>query len=267
MLSVLNEVRKTFGAPSPYYAILLMDGDNMGKALSAGDPEKISSALLKFNKATEERVYDNNGFLIYAGGDDVLALLPVEDALSCAYQLHVDYDRFMQEIECMSTLSGAIQFAHIKTPLTLLLQNAHDLLDNVAKKQCKRDSLAIRVWNHGGLGLEWGMPWRDTVEDKKFILQELLETIQDHDRNSKGQFSHRFFYQIHEVMNNSNGLDFNVQEKLLFNAYLNSRKNNNNLISEKDQYSVKKLFNQCKNCPTSPLLLRFLVRKSLEKSA
>ncbi len=84
--------------PSPYYAILLMDGDNMGKALRDGDPKTISQALQAFNQCTAEVVDKNNGFLIYAGGDDVLALLPVEDALNCAYQLHEIYGKLMAHL-------------------------------------------------------------------------------------------------------------------------------------------------------------------------
>ncbi len=264
--------------PSPYYAILLMDGDNMGQALRDGNPKTISQALLKFNKATDDLVYTHNGFLIYAGGDDVLALLPVEDALNCAYQLHEAYAGIMCAAAPATTLSGAIQFAHVKTPLTLLLQDAHKLLDKVAKKEHGRDSLAVRVWNHGGQGLEWAMPWSCAVEGDKMILQTLLEDLQKKDQEG-GQFSSGFFYKIREFFQQNKELTVDVLQALLVSAYLASSKSGDKDLNTAKQ-QVERLFSQCKRLkrnatsgecdamelainPDGALLLRFLAQHSV----
>jgi CRISPR-associated protein Cmr2 len=270
---ILDNSKETFDKPSPYYAILLMDGDNMGQALSKGNPQEISKALLKFNKATADLVYEHNGFLIYAGGDDVLALLPVEDALNCAYQLHKAYDEIMEGVS-KSTLSGAIQFAHVKTPLTLLLQNVHKLLDDVAKKRHGRDSLALRVWSHSGQKLEWAMPWKCASGNGKLVLQDLLESFQQDGE----QFSNSFFYKIREFFREDNELDIEVKEALLVSAYRTSKK----VTVQEAQEQVEKLISQCyciqrktkeksvwhemdqkRINPDGALLLRFLADKSL----
>ena len=63
-----------------------MDGDSLGQHMS--HPAKrtlISQALNTFTGTVQDIVErDYSGFLIYAGGDDVLALLTLDDALPCA---------------------------------------------------------------------------------------------------------------------------------------------------------------------------------------
>ncbi len=150
--------------PSPFYAVLLMDGDSLGKHMS--EPSKqglISAALNAFTGVVANIVSENNGFLIYAGGDDVLAVLPLEEAMDCALHLRHAYlqafaeqreKAYRDSPELEATLSGAIEYAHIKMPLTKVLRDAHGLLDGVAKDARGRDALAVRVWKPGGKALE-----------------------------------------------------------------------------------------------------------------
>ena len=122
--------------PSPFYAILLMDGDSLGALLLDRDHQlKIPKALEHFTHNVPDIVDQHNGFLIYAGGDDVLALLPLEDALRCAAVVRQCYvDAFAaQNLE--STISAALEYAHVKMPLTRILGDSHKLLDEVAKEQ------------------------------------------------------------------------------------------------------------------------------------
>jgi CRISPR-associated protein Cmr2 len=162
------------GAPSPYYALLLMDGDSLGKHM--GKPTKrglISEALNLFTSQAQEIVEQNrSGFLVYAGGDDVLALLALDDALPCAVALRSAYEAAFNQAkanaeargepaveEFPATISAAIQFAHYRLPFTKILGDAHQLLDEVAKDGRGRDALAVRVWKLSGLHLTWAQPW------------------------------------------------------------------------------------------------------------
>lgn len=117
------------GSPPTYYAILLMDGDSLGDWLSARHPSSptledayapqiqdylqsiglqdvlksrrpvgpalhaaISEALGHFSTMIVPGIVDHfQGALIYAGGDDVLAFLPLENALSCALEIQKAY--------------------------------------------------------------------------------------------------------------------------------------------------------------------------------
>lgn len=123
------------GRPSRYYAVLALDGDNMGKWLAGENsppvrdvmsraaakyfenteyfPDAIennrrwlnssrpispsfhlqfSEALANFALYAARRIVEHHhGQLIYAGGDDVLAMLPADEALACARGLSLAF--------------------------------------------------------------------------------------------------------------------------------------------------------------------------------
>ena len=92
-LDLDKSVGTTIGRPSPCYALLRADGDDMGKLLSAaGTRTQASSALNQFalnlrggsggREATWGVIAGNNGVTLYAGADEMLAVfLPVENAI------------------------------------------------------------------------------------------------------------------------------------------------------------------------------------------
>ena len=72
---------------SPYVAIIAIDGDEMGKWIS-GFHAQFSEALANFSNKLDGKIVGNfNGQLIYAGGDDVLAILPADKDIKCARTL------------------------------------------------------------------------------------------------------------------------------------------------------------------------------------
>ncbi len=71
------------GEPSPYYALLLMDGDSVGTLIRAVGADPVTTVFDRFTRAVPGLVKQNNGACIYAGGDDVLAVLPMTTALAC----------------------------------------------------------------------------------------------------------------------------------------------------------------------------------------
>ena len=197
--------------PSPFYAILLMDGDSLGSLLRKPEAQpKVSKALEDFTRQAPDLVDQHNGFLIYAGGDDVLALLPLEDAMRCAADLRRHYlESFRAAFgrdDHPSTLSGAIEYAHVKMPLTRVLQDAHALLDEVAKDGRGRDTLAVRVWKPGGKALEWAMPWEKALNSEgQLEIERIADRFAEDDAELSGDltgdndtFSSKFFYKIRE---------------------------------------------------------------------
>lgn len=269
-LSKLYEKMDDF-EPSPYYAILLMDGDSLGKQMSHEARQPIiSKALDNFTQQAQEIVRNNDGFLIYAGGDDVLALLSLDDAIKTANQLRIAYaDCFAQasnnETKVHSTLSGAIDYCHIGMPLTQVLMDSHDLLDNIAKDGVGRNALAVRVWKPSGQAVQWAMPWEKVIDNQAVekIVQNLnLDGI---DKNSsviealslaiskqKGVdknlsiFSTGFFYKTRELMKmldemmQRNELSEKQASKLLLAEYLQS--GNFRKIDEEKQKQLITIF-------------------------
>lgn len=160
--------------PVPFYALLLMDGDSMGKLLDAIEsPTTLSRCLNQFTSDVNQVVQQHGGRTVYAGGDDVLALLPATEALSVADILSRHYqkafDNAMEgKLDVEATISAAIVYAHWKQPLRQVLQHAHRLLDDVAKNVTGRDAVAIGVVKGSGLSAQWSGPWK-TVREQKLV--------------------------------------------------------------------------------------------------
>jgi CRISPR-associated protein Cmr2 len=129
--------------PSPYYAILLADGDAMGQAIDKlavkehgiEQHKQFSQKLDQFASSVRAIVESHWGALIYSGGDDVLALVPLHSLLSCAKELHDEFDNTWEdfaELSTKPTLSMGIAIAHYMEPLSDTLN-----LARAAEKKAK----------------------------------------------------------------------------------------------------------------------------------
>ncbi len=206
--------------PSPFYAILFMDGDNLGdtiRDLGEGGTRELSEDLAKFTRKVagtgkkDGTVYRHNGFLIYAGGDDVLAILPLEDAMACASELRRDYlSSFSDKLKSGGnvSISAAITYAHMKLPLTAILKDTFRLLVDVAKDGTGRDAIACRVWKPGGEQLTWALPWNIPEEQKggRSIAQatDMLALVDEMKKRAEKKsdvgYSSKLLYGFREIL-------------------------------------------------------------------
>jgi CRISPR-associated protein Cmr2 len=62
--------------------------------------------------------------------------------------------------QAQATLSAAVVFSQVRLPLMAVLGEAHLLLDDVAKDQNGRNSLAVAVLKRGGPNSLWTTTWR-----------------------------------------------------------------------------------------------------------
>ncbi len=201
LLQSLKKLGKEVGGPAkPYYALLLMDGDRLGKLLRSLGEKEVSQALDRFVKQVEEIVECNNGVTIYAGGDDVLAMLPATQAIQCARQLRKAYDKAFYNLvdannkhEIPTTASCAIVFTHYHNPLRDVMKLAHKELDEVAKEQNGRNSLALAVMQPGGVHNRWVSQFSGAI-----IQPESLEKLREKIVENKDLYSTGFFYNLRE---------------------------------------------------------------------
>jgi CRISPR-associated protein Cmr2 len=156
------------GPPTPYYALLLADGDRMGKAIdrlaTAGidGHRALSRALEVFALGCRGIVERNGGSFVYSGGDDVLAFLPLHTALACADALQRSFGDTIRK-ECPSldpvpTLSVGLGIAHALEAMTDVRALAKQA-ETAAKRE--RGSLGIAVSKRGGATLEIAGKWKD----------------------------------------------------------------------------------------------------------
>jgi CRISPR-associated protein Cmr2 len=155
-----------------YFAVLMFDGDSVGQWISGektGAQEeqfhsKFSAELSKFAlQEVHAAVEANNGFLIYAGGDDVLALLPAGNALKCAQELRDAYRKTLNEFKAAddgSTTpdgSAGIAIAHCMTPLQDVVRAAQ--MAEKRKGGVGRAAVCMTLIKRSGEILEWDSKW------------------------------------------------------------------------------------------------------------
>lgn len=213
LFETIRAKRRDHEKPPAYYAVLMMDGDGMGDWLAGkraprvrevyhltlidyfgslpdGDPVRrgldarrpvgpamhaaISTALANFAvRVVPEVVEQHQGTLIYAGGDDVLALLPARTALRCALDLRAAFrgeagdgappgyvrlvGRDLVMMGPRATLSAGLAVVHYKEDLRFALQAARD-----AEKRAKaagKDLLELVVCRRSGGHGSGPVPW------------------------------------------------------------------------------------------------------------
>lgn len=150
--------------PGKYAAILHGDGDYMGKAINdlanPHDHRKFSEQLAEFASAVKTIVEAHEGCLIYSGGDDVLACLPLHLALKCAKKLRDDFAAKMSAV-CIGakpTFSAGLAIVHHREALSDGLELAKGA-ERAAKNRYGRDALAVILSKRSGSDLTVGGRW------------------------------------------------------------------------------------------------------------
>ncbi len=189
--------------PAPrFFALLLADGDRLGRVVADLGGQRVGRALTRFTREVPGIVRRHDGVTVYAGGDDVLAMLPVEGALACAQGLAEAYAQAFDG--AVATLSAAVTFVPIRFPLAAALAEAHRLLDDVAKDGNGRNSLAVAALKSGGLHSQWVSTWiRRGPEGEQVSAVEALDAVvQDMRKDVKGErtLSSSFVYRLRDTL-------------------------------------------------------------------
>ncbi len=140
-----------------YFAVLHADGDKMGKAIDAlrtpEAHEAFSQRLARFAAEARRIVARHHGALIYSGGDDVLAFLPLDSALPCADELRRAFAETVNDPNGAAkpvTLSVGLAIGHYGEHLQELVQWSRDA--EKAAKDAGRNSLAVALHTRSGGG-------------------------------------------------------------------------------------------------------------------
>jgi CRISPR-associated protein Cmr2 len=159
--------------PHPYFAVCVMDGDRMGKLLSScvsqGEVGGVSAGLSNFAADRAPGIVEkqHSGRLVYAGGDDVLALAPVDDALAIADGLRRAFTEVMQPKVTPAmrdsgiaepAASAGIAVAHHTYPLDRVVRVAY-AAEHAAKNEQGRAAVVVDVLRRSGERRQVGMKW------------------------------------------------------------------------------------------------------------
>ena len=170
-----------------YYALILFDGDSMGKWLSGANlkPEyregglkefhkHFSKLLADFGKHAREKILNQNkmnGATVYTGGDDFLGFVNLHHLFDIIQELRVDFDKHVNNrlstykaIDKHLTFSAGIVISHYKIPLSEVLKKARET-EKKAKKLGERNAFAIAALKHSGEVQECVFKWDQQISD------------------------------------------------------------------------------------------------------
>ncbi len=253
----LNAVETQQKLKNGYIAVLMMDGDRMGKLVSGESAPTMGKMLHDKAVRTLKEIQNNNpgenfffdkpiltpsyqkaisrtlgifsslvqyvvedeyqGMLIYAGGDDVLAILPADKVLPCAnkirkmysgigdIELKIDsttykftngvlYKNDMPYTTMMgptATMSAGISIINHKSPLRVAIELARKQ-EHRAKEKLGRSAFSIAIVRRSGQIEEVGLKWEINGMD---VIEKAYELYQ---KSEQFKLSHRSFYKILE---------------------------------------------------------------------
>lgn len=162
-----------------YLAVLHMDGDRMGELLAKkktkDEHRELSETLAEFAQKTVPAIVNNNDLgdegrsvLIYAGGDDVLALLPLRTALDCADEIRREFAN-----QVGGTMSAGVAITSATLPLDIGLDEAR-YAEKRAKQHYGRNAVAVRDVRSSAIR-ETGGKWESQIADLVRALQKAFE--------------------------------------------------------------------------------------------
>jgi CRISPR-associated protein Cmr2 len=187
------------------------------RAVSPGRHLAISAALNDFSQQVVRHVVEieHPGRVIYAGGDDVLAMLPVADLLACMQRLRHAYGgtlpedetrdwgdlrrdreklrckngfafldgRLMRMMGRQATASAGAVVAHHQAPLSAMLRELR-AAEGRAKTEGGRDAFSITVIKRSGGALRLTAKWGEPLA----LLNDLIMYLRDEDTSRRAVY-------------------------------------------------------------------------------
>ncbi|WP_242865292.1 type III-B CRISPR-associated protein Cas10/Cmr2 [Clostridium sp. ATCC 25772] len=218
-----------------YYCMYRMDIDNLGEWMSGKYKNNdknlyehqidLSQRIYKFfNKLRENYFKENSkGILVYAGGDDLLALIPVDEIFKLEQNVRACFKEEVQVEEYKNiTYSKGIFVAHYKTPLGEITRVSKEELEKVKEKfkekandfDKEKNATVISIMTEGysnrNVYFKNNLNGEETVE---FIFEELVNYF------NKGGSTY-FHEQLQsEFWNLGRNIDKGYQRDILINMF------------------------------------------------
>lgn len=185
-----DEEKKEFKKYS-YFAVVQADVDSMGNYINglSGDDEikKFSEKCFKYVTSSAKIITDYGAMVIYAGGDDLLFLAPVENGEKNVFDLICDIkkefemafelkktisedtgdtheepnkdDAAEKSNETEITVSFGVSIRYEKYPLYEAFESARNALFGIAKGGSDKNSVAVDFSKHSGQAMKLCIPF------------------------------------------------------------------------------------------------------------
>lgn len=246
-------------ACSPYYAVLLFDGDSMGTWLSGVKLKngvslqkfhiELSEKLGSFAKLAEEQVLvPPKGITVYAGGDDFLGLVNLSYLLEVIKELREQFEHTIDLSEFTDkklTFSAGVAVGHYKTPLTEVLAWARRMEKEAKKIDMGKDAFGLAILKHSGEINKTVYKWKCNGDWTTDLVDKLISYIKN---DFSSTFIRYFQFEFRSLMDNNGRLDPEKlsdgmvkieMKRLIDRAYLD----NTGIVIEKKQAEKEKKVN------------------------
>ncbi len=187
-LIVDNKIKRT-----RYYSLIAFDGDSMGETLGGGklkdgeDLKKFQQDLSKhlgdFAKAVCKEIKEDEGQVVFAGGEDFLGFVNLESLFSVMERLRALFDTEVHEKlkgrlgkGHKLSFSAGVVIAHVKTPLGNVIGMSREM-EKKAKEKEGKDAFAVAVIKHSGEINQAVFNWRD--EKEHFITESMNNLVKN----------------------------------------------------------------------------------------
>lgn len=167
-----------------FYSIIALDGDDFTSVLQNARKDNkeqdLSAGIINFSHECQKTI-NNYGKLIFCGGEDILAIIHPVFIFKLLEELDDSFQRNLNKIQQIPTLSAGAVICHHKYPLALAIEQAHKMLDDVAKNQPGKASCAIRLIKGNSKGRDFIFKIRSingNNNDKEYTINDFEELVQ-----------------------------------------------------------------------------------------
>lgn len=172
-----------------YYAIVIFDGDNMGKWLSGENfrsgcnlqeaQRNLSKTLFSFARAVRDSARKTNATIVYAGGDEGLIFCPLDSLLSVLLLIRFEWKKARMELRQSideilitdPTVTAHASIVHAKEPLQPVVRDLHRHIET-AKNRLRGDCFSILAHPRSGSESHMLAPW-----DQLDHLVDMIEAL------------------------------------------------------------------------------------------
>lgn len=169
LLKLKQTFKDDFKFRHKYVCFVKADGDSVGATLGAignhhQEIQDFSKLLAKFAQEAVDKIIAFNGIPVYAGGDDLLFIAPIQnqhgqhifnllsdlDQIFPAADLQALGKSVKADFSAQPALSYGLSIAYYKHPMFEALDNLNELLFENAKGFPGKNAVAFRVLKHSG---------------------------------------------------------------------------------------------------------------------
>ena len=241
-----KEFKNDFKKVSPYYAVIMLDGDKMGEKLKGERVEDLKDYHQKLSKNLSEMAESlkniEKAVNVYAGGDDYLGFVNLRNLFSVLLEIKDKWDKQFNDLSNNDkfTFSAGVVIAHYKTPLRKVLEEVRSA-EKYAKNE-GRNKIAFYVLKRSGEKRK-GIIEVDDLETYKKLLEKLLALKEDLSLDFIVDFEKEFWF-IDEDIELERKIYIKEIERLINKKYRKENKESLNEIKdifEKLVKNIKKL--------------------------